>query len=194
MDIIEEIWRDVSGYENYLEVSNLGRIRRKGHPGTKKAYIEAKILTMQSGYIYTTIKGSPLSLSVAKLVADAFIPIPTGIENYIAVTVREKHNYCVDNIKWIDNEQLEKHKEERKKQLKKQTEKETEKKPRLSAKKNAIIQLRENGEIVRRYINVNEILSMHPTWQEDEILKCLSGDSTSAYGWRFISEAEYEKN
>ena len=58
----------------------------------------------------------------------------------------------------------------------------------------AIIQLRLNNDFVRRYIDMDELLRSHLTWDKEKILDCLSGKDTDAYGWRFVYEVDYYKD
>ena len=57
----------------------------------------------------------------------------------------------------------------------------------------AIVQLRKNGEFIRRYYDISEVLEVHPTWKSGDVLMCLTGHFPDAYGYRFMYEYEYEK-
>lgn len=105
---IEEEWRPVKGYEDILEVSNLGRIRsitrtvRAGLYGKK--FIQGKILRLErnhNGYLMTraTRKYGKKRLVVHRLVAEAFIPNPN---NYPIVNHKDerKDNNVVTNLEW----------------------------------------------------------------------------------------------
>lgn len=67
--MIEEIWKDVVGYEGFYEVSNLGNVRRKGKANNLKGRIH------RDGYMLLVLcvncKGK--SFQVHRLVASAFI-------------------------------------------------------------------------------------------------------------------------
>lgn len=78
-----EIWKDVVGYEDCYEVSNLGRIRSKDHrvpcKGNKTRLVKGKLKKLfinHKGYLITTLsKDSQLmTFTVHQLVAQAFIP------------------------------------------------------------------------------------------------------------------------
>lgn len=197
-DIIEEIWRDIEGYEDYLQVSNLGRVRKKAHPGTKKKIIEAKILKVyQGGYqIFTTVAGKKLTIDVRDVVASAFLPLPAGcdINDMIIVTLNAKFDCSVANLKWVRKSEANLFTrrlltEPRPKPVRKQK---PGRPPKPVKKKPYIVQLRQNGEYIRRYININELLTVHPTWDKDVILDCLDDYISSAYGWRILYEDDYK--
>ena len=97
---MQEIWKDVVGYEQFYQVSNKGRIRRK------KDNFVYKPRTFTNGYksvlLYKDGKWSRTggkSELVHRLVALAFIPNPN---NYPQVNHKDenKSNNFVDNLEW----------------------------------------------------------------------------------------------
>lgn len=89
---MEEIWKDIPGYEGYYQVSNMGRVKsleRIVHykPGSKSDnyhnchIVRERILLQHVGnhgyYVVTLAKGSKVKLaSVHRLIAIAFITNP----------------------------------------------------------------------------------------------------------------------
>lgn len=78
-----EIWKDVLGYENCYEVSNLGQIRSKDHvvpcKGNKTRLVKGmlkKLFINKKGYVITTLsrQNKLATFTVHQLVAQAFIP------------------------------------------------------------------------------------------------------------------------
>lgn len=67
---MEEIWKDVVGYEGFYEVSNMGNVRRKGAINAKKS------TTTRKGYqrIGLSVNDKCKKFQVHRLVAMAFIP------------------------------------------------------------------------------------------------------------------------
>ena len=103
----EEIWKDIPGYENCFQASNLGRIRsldrlvkRKNKNGVYSNYpVKGKIITQfinNNGYYRVHLDNSK---SVHRLVAEAFIPNP---DNLPCVNHKDLNtlNNCVDNLEW----------------------------------------------------------------------------------------------
>lgn len=106
---MDEIWKDVAGYEGYYQVSNLGRVKsvdrcitgKKGYSTLvlKKGEILSPRLT--AGCLQVTfIKGGKKTYKeVHKLVAEAFIPNPNNytVVNHINGDIQD--NTAV-NLEW----------------------------------------------------------------------------------------------
>lgn len=82
----KEIWRDVKGYENIYQVSNLGRVKsleRVVNGRWGKYSVKSKLLTnyvSKSGYNVVSLSkdGKVAYKKVHRLVANAFIPNPNN--------------------------------------------------------------------------------------------------------------------
>jgi len=108
---MEEIWKDISGYEGLYQVSNLGRVRsldrlshyiRNGNPEAK--LFKGRIMKQShttDGYlmIYLRKGGKDKYYSVHRLVAQAFIPNPENLP-FVNHKDEVKDNNCVDNLEW----------------------------------------------------------------------------------------------
>lgn len=110
-DLQGEIWKDVVGYEEYAEVSNLGRVlikERLFDNGVNKCYKPMRLATISKnkhGYATITlhVKGKTVRLLVHRLVAQAFIP---NTHNLPCVNHKDENkvNNCVYNLEWCDRE------------------------------------------------------------------------------------------
>lgn len=106
-----EIWRPISGYEGYYEVSNEGRIRSLGrttnqnnHGGETTAHYKGKVLTGRAdsrGYktVHISKNGTARRLLVHRVVAEAFCNKPDGCEmvNHID---NDPSNNRANNLEW----------------------------------------------------------------------------------------------
>jgi hypothetical protein len=103
-----EIWKDALGYENMIEVSNFGRVKRKPHTIQYKykikniaAYIMPQHLS-DSGYYYVhlTINGKRKNIRIHKLVAETFIP---NIDHkpFVNHIDSNKENNMAENLEWV---------------------------------------------------------------------------------------------
>lgn len=105
---MEEIWKDIVGYEGLYQVSNLGRVKRlareaKYSNGTIHHYEEMIIKPKinKFGYYYLTLYRNSIKWSarVHKLVANAYVP---NQHNYQCVNHidENKLNNRADNLEW----------------------------------------------------------------------------------------------
>lgn len=99
---MEEIWKDIAGFENCYQVSNLGRVKSL----QRKQRIKDKILKPSFGkrnYLQINLykDGRMFKFSIHKLVANAFISNPN---NYPCINHKDedKQNNTVENLEWCD--------------------------------------------------------------------------------------------
>lgn len=103
---MEEIWKDVVGYEGFYQVSNLGRVKsiigRKGFPA---GYI-AKNSVGNNGYprVALSIYGESKFYSVHRLVATAFIPNPDS-KPQVNHKNGIKTDNRVENLEWVTSQE-----------------------------------------------------------------------------------------
>nr|DAQ59816.1 MAG TPA: homing endonuclease [Caudoviricetes sp.] len=97
--IMDEIWKDIEGYEGLYQVSNLGRVKSLSNLKTKREKILVPI--KNKGYFYVRLfrSGKSKRVYVHTLAASAFIPNPY---NYTIINHRDENgqNNNVDNLEW----------------------------------------------------------------------------------------------
>ena len=107
-----EQWKEVSGYEGYYEVSNLGRVR------TIERIVQGKLAPMRMKPIYLKCglnsngypavefckNGKQKKYSVHRLVAEAFIPKIEG-KNLINHKNGIKTDNRVENLEWCTSQE-----------------------------------------------------------------------------------------
>lgn len=108
---MQEIWKDIVGYEGLYQVSNLGRVKvlpKTIHYGwynnkvvNQEEMIKKNTLRNKSGYYFTTLTKDKVRhfFQIHRLVAEAFLPNPN---NYECVNHKDenKTNNNVDNLEW----------------------------------------------------------------------------------------------
>lgn len=114
--ILEE-WRDIEGFENLYQVSNLGNVKSLSHDvnrsnGTVQHFKE-KILhpgNMTSGYRFVGLTRNKVckNFGVHRLVANAFIPNPNNFSD-INHKDGNKINNNVSNLEWVTRSENLKH-------------------------------------------------------------------------------------
>ena len=124
---MEEIWKDIEGYEGIYQVSNLGRVRSldrlvpaacalsKGNQVVN--YLrKGKILTghwagtkgNEYKYVGLSKDDKPKYLRVHRLVAKAFVPNPDNLPEVNHID-EDKSNNRADNLEWVTRIQNEHH-------------------------------------------------------------------------------------
>ena len=97
---MEELWKDIPGYEGLYQVSNLGQVRSLNY-AKKKGNIKLLKSRKSSGYIRVTLvkHGKHKCFFVHRLVALCFIENPL---NYPIINHKDenKENNRVDNLEW----------------------------------------------------------------------------------------------
>ena len=97
-----EIWRDIEGYEELYQVSNLGRVRSLNYNRTGKVR-NMKLGTYPNGYKMVDLKKDKKRKAhlVHRLVAKAFIPNPNPDQLYeVNHKDEDKTNNAVENLEW----------------------------------------------------------------------------------------------
>ena len=109
---MEEIWRDIDGYEGLYQISNLGRVKsldryivsRWGTPFCLKGKIR-RLRKDKYGYMCLSLNkdGKIRYKTIHRLVAQAFIPNPNNLPQ-VNHKDEDKTNNCVENLEWCDGE------------------------------------------------------------------------------------------
>ena len=113
MGEMSEIWRPVSGYEGYYEVSNIGRVRsvprtrevKSRYGGTALRTDKGALMSPVNhgnGYLYVTLARDGLRINhyIHRLVAFAFCD---GADERLVVDHKDgdkRNNHC-DNLEWV---------------------------------------------------------------------------------------------
>ena len=99
---MQEVWKDIDGTSGRYQVSNLGNVR------AFTRFKNGELLKpgrYSNGYLFvhfakdTDKKGERHSYSIHRLVAQAFIPNPKGLEQ-VNHKDEDKTNNRVDNLEW----------------------------------------------------------------------------------------------
>ena len=107
--MINEIWKDIPGYEGYYQVSNLGRVISvdrtyvSGNGCIKKVGGELKYQRTNNGYLRVALSknGVKRFKLVHRIVADVFISNPNNLP-FVNHKDECKTNNFVDNLEWCN--------------------------------------------------------------------------------------------
>lgn len=96
---MEEIWKDIKGYEGLYQVSNLGRVRNIKHNRVKNTTIRP------NGYEYVKLSkdNSTKNFTIHRLVAMTFIDNPNNLSD-VNHKDEDKLNNSVTNLEWVSHQ------------------------------------------------------------------------------------------
>lgn len=102
---MDEIWKDIPGYENKYQVSNLGNVRSLNYKRSGNTQL-LKLNKTTKGYPDITLsKNSKVKTHmIHRLVANAFIPNPNNLPEVNHID-ENKNNNCVDNLEWVTSKE-----------------------------------------------------------------------------------------
>ena len=188
---MEEIWKDVVGYEGFYEVSNLGRVRgvdrtmevSRGE-NTYIVPIHGKVLKQQArkhGYMSVWLYGkggiagkNGKPFSVHRIVADAFCEHPDG-KNEVNHINEVKNDNRADNLEWCDRIENCNHGTRNAKLSEKGT----------NGKQSIpVYQYTPDGELVAIYPSMAEV-QRSTGFRKGNIWKQMVGQRETAYGYKW---------
>lgn len=101
---MQEIWKDVVGYEGYYKVSNLGRVKSLDRINNKGVTQIGRVLKCgyRSGYksVALSKNGKSVSCVIHRLVAIAFVPNKNNKPQVNHID-EDKNNNNVNNLEWV---------------------------------------------------------------------------------------------
>lgn len=200
---MEEIWRDIPGYEGKYQVSNTGEVKSLNYRGSGKTKL-LKQHCDSKGYKHVSLykNGKKKVYSVHRLVAMTFIPNPNNLPiinhkdenpsnnnvnnlegctyeynlNYGTRNERASESMCGENNPFYGKHFSEEHK-------KKMSEA---KKGKDNPKAKSILMYDREGNFIKRFdciADTNEYFGKDRS--SSSINKCLSGRTKTAYGYVF---------
>lgn len=104
IELPEEIWKPIKGYEGLYEASTWGRIK-----DVKKNYVSKVDFSSDRHKIIVLTRGFETnSYSIHRLIAETFIPNPEGLPIVNHIDGIKCHNN-VENLEWVNHQQNSEH-------------------------------------------------------------------------------------
>lgn len=103
---MEEIWKDIEGYEGLYQVSNTGKVRSLIQKSELQAPWHLLKPCLTRGYASVGLwrkQNGAKTFLVHRLVAKAFVPNPNGYKE-VNHKDEDKLNNCSDNLEWCTRE------------------------------------------------------------------------------------------
>lgn len=174
---MQEIWKDIPGYENLYQVSNFGRVKSNHHGRGHKPKMLKNI--SRNGYVSVILckNKSQKNVFVHRLVADCFVPNPENkpCVNHID---GDKSNPCSSNLEWCTQKENISHainnglfKPNARYLLNKA--------PRPTK---PIYQFDKNGKFIKKWDSCRDVCNYLGV-KDSHIYDCISGKCHSAYGF-----------
>ena len=187
---MEEIWKDVVGFEGKYEVSNFGNVRSLNWRGSKKTK-NLSLRKINTGYLRVLLSenGKTHAFTVHRLVALAFLENPLKLDE-VNHKDENKENNCVDNLEWCSHRYntdyfFIRHPDYGKN--KKQSDKYGR---RLHLK---VLQCDKSGNVIREWPNSRTIF-VQTGMSDWSISQCCRGKQKTAYGYKWCYANQYNNN
>lgn len=193
---MEEIWKDVVGYEGLYKVSNQGRLLRCKRVASNKHLLPQKLKVLKkkkTGYLGTSIidyDSKSHNILIHRVVATAFIPNPNNFPQIDHIDGNRENN-AASNLRWCtakENVNFPLSLANRSRSLKiAQNNPQTISKKIKSSHKKKVNQFSLSGEFIKTYESLRDIqrtLGFNIT----NVTACAHGRKRSAYGyiWKFV--------
>lgn len=185
---MEEIWKDIQGFEKFYEVSNLGRVRsktryitlmRNGKEVVMPKYSKVLKTIDRKGYktvfLYDTdtTPSHRLTESVHRLVAKAFCPRREGC-NEVNHINEDKADNRAENLEWVSHVENSNHGTRNERIAKKHRD--------VSGK--GILQIDKNNVVVNRFVSVYQAERVTGISHRIIYNSLYRGDLGAGYRWR----------
>ncbi len=156
---MEEIWKDIKGYEGIYQISNKGQVKSKARRGNWKETILKPSETRDHYFVVTLSKnGVHKSRRVNRIVAETFIENPLNKPEVNHID-GDKHNNNVENLEWVTTKENIIHSYKCKLRTAEESAKSLgiyAKKGKINPKSKTVYQFNKQGKLVAVYGSVRE--------------------------------------
>ena len=176
---MEEIWKDIEGYEGLYQVSNLGNVRSLNY--RRHGYVRCLTTKCNNrGRLWVELKNGGVKKpeQIHRLVGRAFVPNPNGFP-LINHKDENPQNNRADNLEWCTasyNTQYscDRHPERHRRAF--------------MYGDSKIVQVSKSGEVIHIWDGTPDLIR-NTKWRTSNIISCCFGERKTAYGfeWRFAT-------
>lgn len=190
--MIEEIWKDIEGYESKYQVSNLGRVRSLNYNREKQIKILKPKINRYGYQELSLYKNSKKKFyTIHRLVAKSFLSNQNNLPQ-VNHKDEDKTNNCVENLEWCTSEYNINFGTRNRKVRTKQSGELNPMFGKFGKKHHNSKQVNQhniNGEFIRCWDCVTDI-ERELGFLQSSISNCANGKTKSSYGfiWRYKEE------
>ena len=179
---MQEVWKDIEGYEGKYQISNLGNVKSlqyRGHEGVIRNLVP-KVNNYGRLWVELMKDGKKRQFLIHRLVGMAFIPNPDNLPQINHMDENPKNNR-VDNLEWCTGEYnvhyyIERH------PMAARNRKSTGKYHRKLDK--PVNQIDFDGNIVKQWDDARTVVNEFG-YNQWSITQCCDGKRNTAYGFRW---------
>ena len=170
--MMEEIWKDIEGYEGKYMVSNFGRVKSlKDRYGNYREKI-FKPCNDGHGYYFVLLcsNGKPKPFKIHRLVAQTYIPNPDNLDQ-VNHKDENKQNNCVNNLEWCTCKYNNCY---------------GSRNERMSKSRSKKVACYKDGKIIKIYNAIKDVEK--DGFYHSNVCRCCKGQykSSGGYTWRYI--------
>ena len=186
---MQEIWKDVKGYEGMYQVSNKGNVKSLDRVVISKngvsKNLKGKMLAHKKhkgGYLQVVLC-QDINRYIHRLVAETFIP---NIENLHEINHKDenKKNNNVENLEWCTRKYNVNYGTGTQRMVEKMNYSETTK-AMIKANRKPVLQFDKNDNFIKRWDSINDAERYINNNLTGNISKCLNGEIKYAFGYKW---------
>ncbi len=172
--LMNEVWRDIKGYEGIYQVSNLGRVKSLPIKSKTKYFKGDTLKTFVNKVGYVCVNLSRKTYKVHRLVAETFIDNPYDYK-FVNHKDEDKTNNSIDNLEWCNAKYNNNY---------------GTRNERISKKRGkTVIQYDLEGNEIRRWISARKAARYYGIGHSNITDCCVGRQKTSCgYLWRYADE------
>jgi hypothetical protein len=184
---MEEIWKNIEGFENVYQVSNYGRVKRNKGRYSKVDKIR-KIQVKKNGYavVMLSINQKHKLCHIHRLVAKAFIENNQNLPQVNHKDLNKLNNH-VDNLEWVTPLENMRH------ALKNKKWSNNSKSGIEHPTRVEVVAYDLKGNKIKEFISITEA-SKYTKSSQSSISSCLSGRRKSSNGFQFAKKCDTDIN
>ena len=178
---MEEIWKDITGYEGFYQVSNLGNVKSLNY--ARRGYSKNLVPKVNNDgrlWVELIVCGKKKQFLIHRLFGCAFIPNPDNLPQINHKDENPKNN-CVDNLEWCTGMYNVRYSYERHPERARQRKHGPQYRRRIDKQ---VEQLDLGGNIVKTWKDCRTI-AVETGMSQWSISQCCDGKRHTAYGFRW---------